>query len=248
MLRVIFLFLCLAVALILAFISLVLPQKTRFRFHIYITKILARIFHLKIRVTGHAEKKGPVLFVSNHISYADIMVLGASLPGKFVSKAEISRWPIMGQIASVTGTVFIDRKKSAAGKHLEQIEEALFRDKKNLIIFPEGTTNDGRHVLPFKSSLFKIAEQLPEGEKLTIQPVTINYTHINGLPVQNNERKKVAWVGDASFFPHFREFVNLGMVRILVTIHAPIHVAASQKIDRKELAQRTQKIVESALD
>lgn len=220
---------------------MLVPQKPRFKFHSFVNKFLARIFRLKIKVNGTPSKDHPVLFVSNHISYTDILVLGAALPAKFVSKVEVSGWPVIGQIAKLTGTLFIDRKKSAAGNHLQQIEEALFEHKKNLIIFPEGTTGDGRGVLPFKSSLFKIAENLPEHEKLTIQPVTIEYTHINGLPVQANERKKIAWVGDASFGPHFKQFVNLGMIRVSVTIHPPL----PNLKDRKLLAAEAQKVVSS---
>ena len=219
-------------------------MKKRLYVHVYMTRVLARIFHLKIKVTGNVADTAPILFVSNHMSYVDIMVLGAVLPGKFVSKAEVASWPLIGHIAKVTGTLFIDRKKSAAGNHLQQIEEALFEDKKNLIIFPEGTTGDGRAILPFKSSLFKIAENLPEGRKLTVQPVTLEYTHINGLPIQANERKRIAWIGDASFGPHFKEFVNLGMVRAHVTIHPPIENIT----DRKLLAAEAQERVSSALN
>lgn len=244
--RAIFLLLVLVLFMPFVALTMLIPQKMRFKIHTVITRVIARIFHLRIRVTGKPATDGHILFVSNHISYMDILVLGATLPGKFVSKAEVAKWPVMGQIGKMSGTVFIDRKKSAAGKHLEQIEKALFDQNKNLIIFPEGTTNDGRSVLPFKSSLFKIAEQLPEGQKLTIQPVTLNYTHINGLPIQNNERKKIAWVGDASFGGHFREFVKLGMVRAHVVIHEPIIVGANA--DRKYLAQVTHDIVEASLD
>ena len=244
MLRAIYLMLVLALFLPLMVLTLAVPQQQRYLLQRFLTRGLARIFHLKIKVTGQAVKEGPVLFVSNHISYADIVVLGAVLPAKFVSKAEVGNWPLLGHIAKVTGTLFIDRKKSAAGNHLNQIEEALFKNNKSLIIFPEGTTGDGRAVLPFKSSLFKIAENLPEGKKLTIQPVTLEYTHINGLPLQANERKRVAWIGDAEFGSHFREFVNLGMIRAQVTIHAPI----TNYTDRKSLAAEAQKIVGAALN
>jgi 1-acyl-sn-glycerol-3-phosphate acyltransferase len=244
MFRATYLMIWLIIFLPLIALSELLPQKPRYEFHLYVSKVLARLFRLKVKVTGRPSAKKPVLFVSNHISYTDILVLGAVLPGKFVSKAEVAKWPVIGQIAKLSGTLFINRRKSAAGNHLKQIEDALFIDKKNLIIFPEGTTGDGRAVLPFKSSLFKIAENMPEGQKLTIQPVTIEYTHINGLPVQANERKKIAWIGDASFGPHFREFVNLGMVRVHVTIHPPLKELA----DRKSIALQAQAAVSASLN
>ena len=242
-LRPVYLLLVMAIVLLPVAIIYLLPNKSKAKLSNYLNKFLAHIFHFTIKVSGVASKNRPVLFVSNHISYADILVLGATLPGCFVSKAEVGNWPILGWIAKLNGTLFIDRKKAAAGKHLEQIEEALFNDNKNLIIFPEGTTGDGRQVLPFKSSLFKIAENLPANKSLTIQPVTISYTHINGLPVQENERKKIAWIGDAEFTPHFMDFVNLGMIRVTVTIHPPVE----KWQDRKTLALECQQIVASAL-
>lgn len=241
--RPLYLMLWITFFLIPASIARFLPTKYRSCAFLFLSKILARIFNFNIKVSGEVTKNKPVLFVSNHMSYADILILGSVLPGNFVSKAEVGNWPIIGWIAKLNGTLFIDRKKSAAGKHLEQIETALFKEGKNLIIFPEGTTGDGRNVLPFKSSLFKIAENLPEGKKLTIQPVTINYTHINGLPVQANERKKIAWIGDATFAPHFKDFVNLGVIRIHIIIHPTIETWT----DRKDLAQKSHLSVESGI-
>ena len=67
------------------------------------------------------------MFVSNHMSYLDIMVLGAVLPGSFISKAEVKKWPVIGWLGTLSGTVYVDRKKSAAGGHLKALEEIVCR-------------------------------------------------------------------------------------------------------------------------
>lgn len=222
----------------IALLSIV-PPKYRKKPNLVIYRALSRIFRLQITVRGKVSNKEPILFVSNHMSYLDIMVLGATLPGNFISKAEVKKWPLFGWIAQLTGTVFVSRKKAGTMNQLGDVEEALNKGK-NLILFPEGTTSDGKRVMPFKSSLFKIVES----RDITVQPVTLTYTHINGLPLQANERVKIAWIGDAELMPHLREFVNLGFVRAEVKIHEPLHV----KGNRKLVADEAQKVVSSWKD
>ncbi len=217
----------------IALLSIV-PPRYRKKPNILIYQLLARIFRIKIIMRGEVSTKEPILFVSNHMSYADIMVLGAALPGNFIAKSEVKKWPLFGWIASLTGTVFVSRKKSGTMNQLGDVEKAI-NNGKNLILFPEGTTSDGKTVMPFKSSLFKIVES----REITVQPVTLTYTHINGLPLQANERVKIAWVGDAELIPHLREFVNLGFIRAEVKIHEPLQV----KSNRKLVADEAHKIV-----
>jgi len=201
-------------------------------------KFLAHLLRLRISVSGKPTTSVPTIFVSNHVSYMDILVLGSVLPGYFVSKAEVAKWPVIGWLGRFNGTVYINRKTTEATNHLEVLENAL-EGGKNLILFPEGTTSDGKRVLPFKSSLFKLAED----NKITVQPITITYTHINGLPIQTNERTKVAWIGEAEFAPHFKELISMGIIRVKVTIHDPI----TEFTNRKDLALKAHSAVESGL-
>ncbi|PIR32830.1 MAG: 1-acyl-sn-glycerol-3-phosphate acyltransferase [Alphaproteobacteria bacterium CG11_big_fil_rev_8_21_14_0_20_44_7] len=224
----------LLISLPIAFISIFRPSLVS-KSNNLIYQTVSRLFNLRIHRKGaKISKNKPLVFVSNHMSYLDIMVLGATLPGHFVSKAEVARWPIIGWVAALTGTIFINRKKSAAGSHLTLLENSLKRGK-NLIFFPEGTTGDGVKQLPFKSSLFKIAEDMD----ITIQPVTIKYSHINGLPIQRNERSQIAWIGDMDFAPHINQFLKLGKVQVDVTLHEPIEGLKN----RKEIAAKCQEII-----
>ena len=217
-------------------ITLIAPLRPKYRYPLSISiyRMLARVFRITVKIRGKISKNQPVMFVSNHMSYADIMVLGASLPGNFIAKAEVKKWPLFGWIAALNGTVFVSRKKEGTLNQLSDVERAIAKGK-NLILFPEGTTSSGKGVMPFKSSLFKIAEV----REITIQPVTLSYTHINGLPLQANERVKIAWVGDAELLPHLREFVNLGFIRAEIKVHPPLNVRG----DRKLIAEEAHKVV-----
>lgn len=238
MIRVGYVLLWIIIFLIPVALVSLLPGTYCHRVYRWFYKILCRIYRLRINVKGKVSSKEPVMFVANHVSYLDIMVLGAVLPGSFISKAEVKKWPVIGWLGTLSGTVYVDRKKSAAGGHLKALEDAVDGGK-NLIIFPEGTTSEGKEVMQFKSSLFKIAET----RKITIQPVTVNYTHINGLPIQANERLKIAWIGDMELAPHMKELFSLGIIRAEVIIHEPLEIVAGETLDRKKLAEQSWKVV-----
>ena len=95
-------------------------------------KFLAHMLRLRISVSGKPTASVPTIFVANHVSYVDILVLGAVLPGYFVSKAEVAKWPIIGWLGRFNGTVYINRKTTEAAGHLEALENALDNGK-NLI-------------------------------------------------------------------------------------------------------------------
>ena len=116
---------------------------------------LADILGLTITVAGHRPQP-PALLASNHVSWLDIVVLGALTHTDFLSKAEVRRWPLIGWLAARSGTLFIQRGNGEAAAVSEQIAERL-RDQGLLTLFPEGTTTDGRQVRPFFSRLFAAA-------------------------------------------------------------------------------------------
>lgn len=200
------------------------------------------MFNIEVIVQGDICKERPLVFVGNHTSYLDIVILGAALPASFVSKAEVANWPLVGQIGKLTGTLFIKRDRKLADAHVQQMHEALNHGE-NLIFFPEGTTGDGVRPLPFKSSLFKLAEQ----HKVYIQPFTVRYSHINGLPIYRNEKSLMCWIGDMTLVPHLKEFLELGRVRVEIILHNVIPPAKNlENVYRKVLAKQVEEIVGSA--
>jgi 1-acyl-sn-glycerol-3-phosphate acyltransferase len=123
---------------------------------------VCRVLGLSVTLRGKPAP-APVLFVSNHISYFDILVLGSVLDACFVSRSDVRNWPLVGWSAGVQGTVFIERRRGEAKNHTDTIGERLAADD-SLVVFAEGTSGDGNHVLPFKSTLFAVAERRPHGQ------------------------------------------------------------------------------------
>ncbi len=142
----------------------------------YITQFVCRaafvITGIRRRVLGRPMRRGGAV-VANHGSWLDIFTLNAAQRVYFVSKSEVRDWAGIGWLARATGTVFIARRTREAGRHRDLIAERLQAGHK-LLFFPEGTSTDGRRVLPFRSTLFDAFFRSGDGE-LTIQPVTVVY-------------------------------------------------------------------------
>ena len=153
-----------------------------------------RMFGIKIKIYGKISNNHPTLFVSNHASYLDIVILGSLVKTSFIAKKEVSKWPLFGILAKLQNTVFIDRRVLSLKKQENKILNHLNK-KKNLVIFPEGTSSDGNSVLPFKSSLFNIFEKNLTS-KVFIQTSTIIYKKVNGVPLSRIDRKKITWHSD----------------------------------------------------
>ncbi len=234
--RLIYLIILLLVTIIPIIIIVILPWKIRYRVFNIFYGIICKIINLEVELIGDITSERPRIFVGNHTSYLDILVLGSLLPASFVSKASVANWPLVGQIGKLTGTLFIKRDRKLADSHVKQMHAAL-QDGCSLTFFPEGTTGDGVKILPFKTSLFKLAER----HKIHIQPITIRYSHINGLPIHRNEKTLMSWIGDMTLMPHLKEFLSLGKIRVQVVMHNPIE--SDENTDRKKLAKKCEELV-----
>ena len=129
---------------------------------------------LELRVTGQPAAHGPMLLVANHISWVDITALHAARFCKFVSKADVKHWPLIGALASGVGTLFIERESRRDAMRMVQHMAQSLRDGDVLAIFPEGTTSDGTGLRPFHANLFQAA--ISAGAP--VQPVAINFIDI----------------------------------------------------------------------
>ena len=192
---------------------------------------------VRLRVEGTPVRAGAL--VANHSSWIDILALRSVRLIYFVSKAEVAKWPGIGFIASVTGTVFINRKRAEAKRQEAILRERIAADQL-LCFFPEGTSTDSRRVLPFKSSLFSAFFEDGRGTDITVQPVTIRYIAPSGLP-----DTFYGWWGDMSFEGHIWDVMTRsrgGEVR--VTFHPP--QLTRDYADRKLLAEKCQHMVAGA--
>lgn len=201
---------------------------------------LARALGVRIRCHGRrpAKTRRPVLYVANHLSWADIPVLGARLNASFVAKSEVAGWGPVGWLASFARTVYVARDaRTRAAAQADELAQRL-RAGGSLILFPEGTNSDGTTVLPFKSSLFAVVGSVPG---LMVQPVSLAYTRVNGLPVTRRQLPDIAWVGDTELAPHALGFSGLGRVTAEIMFHDPVNPADFP--DRKALARHCHALV-----
>lgn len=199
-----------------------------------------RLLRLRVTVEGVAPAAGAVLFVSNHISWADIPILGALLPASFVAKSEVRGWPVIGWLAKRHGTVFVERRRSAVAGQRDALAARL-TDGGSVILFAEGVSAAGDAVLPFKPALFAAAME----SNNPVQPVTIIYDRVGGRPVTDANRLRIAWVGEARLLPHLWWVLRRGGVDARVVIH-PV-VPPSDYPSRADLARHCRNTVASVL-
>lgn len=140
------------------------------RVQVWALKML-RILGVRLRVHGHPVAQGPVLLVANHISWLDILVLHGARYCRFVSKADIQRWPLVGTMATGAGTLYIQREKRRDALRVVHSMTRSLKAGDVVAVFPEGTTSDGAALLPFHGNLIQaaLAADAP------VQPVGLRY-------------------------------------------------------------------------
>ncbi len=204
-------------------------------------RICLRLLSLSPIVIGTPIKRGGIL-ASNHVSWTDIMVLRSVTRINFVSKAEVRKWPIVGYIAHVCETVFIERKRTEAKRQQADLLERIENDEL-LCLFPEGTSTDGLRVLPFKSALMSVVFVPGVRERLMVQPVTLNYIPNPDHDLPSNF---YGWWGSMGFGSHIWTLATRSSGgKVEVTFHEPIKVAEYE--DRKRLTLDCETAVRSAL-
>lgn len=202
-------------------------------------RVVSRALGVQNRLVG-TPASGSVLYVSNHLSWLDIPVLGSRLSGSFVAKAEVGDMGFVSLLAGLQNTIYVEREqRRRSAEQVGSIEARLLAGD-NVILFPEGTSNDGVRVLPFKSTLFSVVDGVAATD-IRIQPISIAYTHLNGLPLTRQRLMEIAWVGDMELGPHALEFMQLGKIDASIMCHPPIRRA--DFADRKALARHCHGVI-----
>jgi len=217
---------------ILIFISTKNQQERIIRFW---CKRLLSIFEISVEVTGlesNLVNQKKYLMVANHISWMDIIVIQSIKPCIFVAKSDVASWPLFGWVAQMTGTIFIKRDKiSDIKKALKKMKRRLI--KRSVCIFPEGTSTNGRYLLPFKSNLFQSSIDTQK----SILPLCLRYEQ------KNIYTDKTAFVDDMSLLDSIIKIKQEKDIRVVVEILQPIR----PRYNRKELASYTQEIIRNNL-
>ena len=211
-------------------------------------RLLRSLLRINVAIAGERVTGRPVLLVSNHISWVDIVVLASIAPMVFVAKKEVASWPLIGAAAKAQKVVFVDRtRRQQTPATVREIAERL-SEGHPVVLFAEGTSSDGNRVLPFRSALIGAIESACNDAalgELTLQPMSICYTAFQGMPMGRIRRPAVAWYGDLDFFPHFAQFLATGVVDVTVSFGAPI--AATAGDDRKEVTRRLEGTVRNMM-
>ncbi|MFH1877806.1 MAG: lysophospholipid acyltransferase family protein [Candidatus Omnitrophota bacterium] len=159
---------------------------------------VARILNLKIKKYGEMPSLQRGLVVSNHLGYIDIITHGTLFPSRFTSTTVIARWPVIGWIISLTRPVWVDRGYKPASKKASRDFIKTMRRGMCLIVYPEGTSTDGKGgILDFKSTAFEAAVS----GNMPVLPVLTLYKEKPG-------EKTVCWYGDMTLFPHIWEVLK----------------------------------------
>lgn len=220
------------------------PQLVAIAVHKPTARKIPKLFHhimlwlvgMRVLVKGRPLDNEPVFFVSNHASYLDVIVLGSRIEACFIAKSEVAGWPFFGWLAQASRTVFLERERRAqAGQQRDTLISRLASGD-SLVLFPEGTSNDGNKVERFKSALLSAAEgQMSDGAQPRVQPISIAYTGIHGIPMSRPWRPKFAWYGDMELMPHLYELMQIGPCEVEVHFLAPVR--AADFASRKQLSE-----------
>lgn len=207
---------------------------------------LPRLFHragcvflgMKVTVLGAPAHGRPTLLVSNHISWTDIIAIGSVADVSFVAKSEIRKWPFVGFMASLQRTLFVDRKKRTDARRASEEMGKRLASGAAVLLFAEGQSDIGTHVLPFRSALIGAAQHAMEeagAKDVAIQPLTVAYTHLQGLPVSRTERSLIAWIKSKSVKQNIREILTGGTKNVTLAFGNPRPLAGGE--DRKAVAR-----------
>jgi len=208
------------------------------------SRTVCAMLGLRIRVIGQPVQGRPVLVVSNHVSWADIIAITATAPTIFVAKREVATWPLVGLVATARPTVFVDRQRRHQTAEANSDIADRLSEGEAIVLFAEGTSSDGNRVLPFRSALLgAVKDALAKAgvEQITVQPLAITYTRLSGLPMGRRHRPLAAWYGDLDLVPHLTDCIRRGPMDVTLSWGEPIELDG--QTDRKALAQRLEQEV-----
>lgn len=216
-------------------LGFLMPKKRRSRFSINVTSFYCRIglrilgIRLQVRGPSGVRTTSKTLYVCNHLSYLDILLIASVFPAHFVSSREVEEMPFLGLVCKCSGSLFVERRNrqrlSADIAHLSEI----ISGGRPVLLFPEGTSSDGTDILPFKVSLFAAAER----SETHIIPLCLKYEFIDGQPFGPPNHDKICYYGDMEFFAHLRRLVSIRSASATLTVLKPIPAVF---YSRKEIA------------
>ncbi len=200
---------------------------------------MCSIFKAHIRTTG-TPSNDATLYVMNHISWFDIPALASCMPLHFLSKAEVRSWPVIGWLSHRAGTLFIQRGAAgAAQKSLAEITDCL-KNGGSVVLFPEGTTSDGKQLKKFHARLYQAA--IDAGVK--IQPVALRYPYGDGI------NPYVPYIDDMTFVDSVIGLTRSHPLKVELHFLEPVdsHLNSSDEVTRQRLAEKTHQAIKQIIE
>lgn len=211
----------------------IIPKRRKIASSLY--RNCYKALNIKLVITGSPTIQ-PALWVCNHISWLDILLLAGNNCVDFVAKSEVAHWPVIGGVIRRTGTVFIDRdNKFKAYRVLPKLQQRL-ESGISVLIFPEGTTSIGESCLPFKPMLYQAAIR----SNMLIQPVSLHYENEDGSPCTD-----VAFIGDDEFAISFKHILNNVQITAYITY---LPALEAEQWHRKEMACMNQQLIDIVIN
>lgn len=196
-----------------------------------------RILNVRLSVSGHAPggDAASAMVVANHISWLDVWVINSIQPVRFVAKSDVRDWPVIGWLSQQTGVIFIERERRRDTARVSELSTQVLLGGECLCVFPEGTTTEGEHMLPFRSSLLQAAVDA----RSPVWPVAVRYALSDGSP-----NKAVAYAGETTLWQSIQAMVIQPEIAAELTFlpHVPAHH------DRRHLAQVAEHAVRTRLN
>ena len=215
-------------------------------------RMLCALIGVRIREIGARSADSPALILSNHVSWLDICVISALSPVVFVAKSEVAGWPVFGWLARLQRTIFINRQaRHQTGAASREIAGRLLGGDA-VVLFAEGTSGDGIRVLPFRSSLVGAVHHAlgnSQHRHVTVQPMSLAYRSLGGVPMGRGLRQRVAWYGDAELIPHLLAVLASGAVDVTVSWGQAVacDVSADRKAITRDAEQSVRRMTAAAL-
>jgi lyso-ornithine lipid O-acyltransferase len=217
---------------------------------------LPRLFHrlaahflgMKVHLRGEPETGRATLVVANHISWTDIIAIGSVADVTFVARQELSKWPFVGLLSALQRTIYVDASAKTAARTTPGEMARRMADGGAVCLFAEGQPDIGTHVMPFRSGLIASAQtaMFEAGARyVCIQPVTIAYTHLQGLPITRTERSLIAWIKAKSVGENIWDILVSGTRDVTVAFGEPM--AFAEGANRKAISKRAENEVRRML-
>ena len=201
-----------------------------------------RLFHklgciflgIRVKTIGAPLDNRPTLLLSNHISWTDIIAIGSVADVTFVSKTGVRNTFFVGFMASLQRTLYVDYNRRQDARRTSTEMARRLATNNAVLLFAEGHRDLGTHVQPFRSALVGAAQAAMEeggAKDVAIQPVTVAYTHLQGLPVSRNERSGISGMNARGFRAVLLNLLTSGMKDVTIAFGAPIPLGP--ETDRK---------------